>query len=498
MANPKINPVLGINQEVFNQTDWSSAYCNVEKECTRTKLKLINGSVPKKLNGTFYKNGPGRLERNGAWVHHPFDGDGMITSMQFSNGEVIFSNRFVRTKAWEEEEKAGKFLYRGVFGTKKSGLKISNACDLRLKNIANTNVIKLGDELLALWEAASPYSLDPETLITKGLSTVNGVLKDKEAFSAHPRFDPGHHKEPRMVNFGVTTGPKSTIRLMEFSVEGNNSGQLISDRKDIFPGFSFLHDFAITPNWAIFLQNAIEFNPIPYILGLKGAAQCLRSNPNGKAKFLLIPRDSGLFPKQSPRIIDAPNGFVFHHLNAFEEENELTIDSIFYQDFPSISPNDDFRKIDFNQLPEGILKRCKINLLNNKIEQEILSNQCCEFAMVNPSFQGFSAKYSWMATASKAIGNAPLQAIKKLNLVNRKAFYWNAAPRGFVSEPIMIPDEYSQNEDDGWVLILLWDGATQSSQLVILDAKNLKHQATLELPIKIPHGLHGTWVRNKI
>ena len=38
--------------------------------------------------------------------------------MRLQDGKVTFSNRFVRTKAWEEEEKAGKFLYRGVFGTK--------------------------------------------------------------------------------------------------------------------------------------------------------------------------------------------------------------------------------------------------------------------------------------------------------------------------------------------------------------------------------------------
>ena len=36
----------------------------------------------------------------------PFNGDGMIAAMAFKNGAVSFSNRFIRTKAWEEEEKA--------------------------------------------------------------------------------------------------------------------------------------------------------------------------------------------------------------------------------------------------------------------------------------------------------------------------------------------------------------------------------------------------------
>ena len=49
-------------------------------------------------------------------------------------------------------------------------------------------------------------------------------------------------------------------------------------------------------------------------MGQRGAAQCLKSNPNKKAKFFIIPRESGLFRGQPPLTIDAPEGFVFHHV----------------------------------------------------------------------------------------------------------------------------------------------------------------------------------------
>ena len=480
----------------FDRQDWVSAYRNVEKELTKVELKITKGQIPPNLKGTFYRNGPGQVERGGEWVHHPFDGDGMIASMTFENGKATFSNRFIRTKAWEEEEKANKFLYRGVFGTKKPGGTIANAFDLRLKNIANTNVIKLGNELLALWEASSPHSLDPITLETKGISTLNGVLKAKEALSAHPRFDPGHHGKPRMVTFGVTTGPKSTIRLMEFETEKPHEGKILSDRRDAFNGFAFLHDFAITPNWAIFLQNAISFNPLPFILGQKGAAQCLSSKHGGKAKFLLIPRDGGLFANQAPLILDAPDGFVFHHLNAFEQNKEIIVESIFYRDFPSIGPDEDFRQINFESIPEGVLKRCTIDLESKKIKVTTLSEQCCEFAMVNPKNEGLKARYSWMASAQKEKGNGPLQAIKKLDLRNGKEIFWSAAPRGFVNEPLMIPLPNSQNEDDGWIVVLVWNGKRLGTDLIILQANDLSEQAIIELPIPITYGLHGTWVQN--
>ncbi|MCX5967280.1 MAG: carotenoid oxygenase family protein [Cyanobacteria bacterium] len=488
----------------YDRADWASAFRNVGVELSDVAIQASHGTIPAELQGTLYRNGPGRLERGGHWVHHPFDGDGMITALRFENGAVQLSNRFIRTEGWLAEEKAGKPLYRGVFGTQKPGGPLANAFDLRLKNIANTHVVRLGDELLALWEASSPHALDPDSLETRGLTLLDGVLKPGEAFSAHPRFDPGHHGQERMVTFGVKTGPRSTVRLLEFAVaddpaNGVKAGQLLSERSDSFKGFAFLHDFAITPNWAVFLQNAIAFNPLPFVLGQKGAAQCLASKPGGQAQFWLVPRDSGAYAGQEPRIIPAPEGFVFHHVNAWEERDQLVLSSIFYADFPSIGPDMDFRSIDFNLIPEGLLERCTIDLSSGSVQSERLSERCCEFAMVNPGREGLTSRYAWMAVAERETGNDPLQALKKLDLVNGERQVWSAAPRGFVSEPVMVPRPAAAGapppaEDDGWVLCVVWNGARCASDLVILDAASMAELAVLELPLAIPYGLHGSFV----
>lgn len=485
------------NQNSFNQEDWSSAYQNVEKELVNEELKITSGKVIKNLNGTLLRNGPGILKRDKQWVHHPFDGDGMVTAINFKEGIAKITNKFVRTKGYLEEEKQNKFIYRGVFGTQKRGGLLNNFLDLKFKNIANTHIVKLGNQLLALWEAAGPHALDPKSLETIGLSTLNGVLKENEAFSAHPKLDLNSQASSELlVTFGVQTGPKSTIRLMEFSNSGNNSGELLFDRKDSFDGFSFLHDFAITTNWAIFLQNAIDFNPIPFLMGKKGAAQCLKSNPNKTAKFILIPRESGLFKGQSPLIIDAPKGFVFHHVNAYEKDDNIILDSIFYDDFPSVGPDENFRKIDFENYPDGKLKRSIINIKERSSHIRTISSQCCEFATVNPKLIGLEPTFTWMASTEQKLGNGPLQAIKKINLNTNEEYYWSAFPRGFVSEPIMVPKENSSIEDEGFLLIIVWNGKRRGSDLVILDSKDMKELAVYELPLNIPHGLHGSWIRD--
>lgn len=57
---------------------------------------------------------------------------------------MFFRNRFVKTKEFLEEQKAGKMLYRGVFGSQKPGGWLANLFDLKIKNIANTNVLHWG------------------------------------------------------------------------------------------------------------------------------------------------------------------------------------------------------------------------------------------------------------------------------------------------------------------------------------------------------------------
>ncbi len=499
----------------YDRADWASAFRNVGVELSDVPVAAARGTIPAALLGTLYRNGPGRLERGGQWVHHPFDGDGMITALRFEGGQALLRNRFVRTEGWQAEEQAGRFVYRGVFGTQKPGGPLANAFDLRLKNIANTHVVRLGDQLLALWEAAEPHALDPDTLETRGLSRLDGLLQPGEAFSAHPRFDPGHRGAPRMVTFGVKTGPKSTIRLMEFAaaddpVQGVRAGQLLAERRDSFQGFAFLHDFAITPGWAVFLQNAVAFNPLPFVLGQKGAAQCLASKPGQAGAFWLIPRPgnpAGADAPAAPLQVPAPEGFVFHHLNACESADgrELVVDSIVYADFPSIGPGTDFRAVDFDSIPEGQLMRCRIDLElartqpERAVRQEWLERRCCEFACVNPARQGLDARYAWMAVAERERGNDPLQAIEKLDLTTGERRIWSAAPRGFVSEPLMVPDPTAAahdpaSEDRGWVLCLVWNGARCASDLVILNAADMTEQAVLELPLAIPHGLHGSWV----
>ena len=90
---------------------------------------------------------------------HPFDADGLMCAITVCEGKAVFRNRFVRTKGFVRERKAGKILYRGAFGTQRSGGAFFNMFDVNIKNVANTNALYWGGRLLALWEGGLPHRL---------------------------------------------------------------------------------------------------------------------------------------------------------------------------------------------------------------------------------------------------------------------------------------------------------------------------------------------------
>jgi all-trans-8'-apo-beta-carotenal 15,15'-oxygenase len=493
-SNPAADSSRATPQRAYTTHDWQKGYQSLTQEHNYW-IDDIRGTLPADLEGTLFRNGPGRLDVHGQPLQHPFDGDGMICSFAISQGRAYFRNRFVRTQGFVEEEAAGRVLYRGTFGTQKPGGWLANAFDFRLKNIANTQVIYWGGKLLALWEAAEPHRLDPHTLETLGLEYFDGALKPGQAFAAHPWIDPQCDRyggQPCLVNFAVQPlGLSTRITLYELDTTGTITWQ----RSHSVPGFAFMHDMAITPDYCIFFQNPVAFNPLPFALGFKGAAECLTFQADKPTQVILIPRH----PDRPMQVSSMPAGFVFHHANAFQDGDDLVVDSVAYANFPAVDPNQDFRHVNFDALPPGQLWRFRLHPSTGTIEQRLLNERGCEFPTLHPRHVGQPYRYLYLAAAHHPTGNAPLQAIEKLDLETGDRTLWSAAPHGYVSEPVFVPkatqDANPQPEDAGWLLTLVFDAEQERSHLVILDAADLGRGAIADLWLNhhVPYGLHGTF-----
>jgi all-trans-8'-apo-beta-carotenal 15,15'-oxygenase len=108
---------------------------------------------------------------------------------------------------------------------------------------------------------------------------------------------------------------------------------------------------------------------------------------------------------------------------------------------------------------------------------------------------GRSYRYFFIGAAHDATGNAPLQAILKIDWQTGERQLWSFAPKGYISEPIFVPRLDAKGEDEGWVLTMVYDASHHRSDVVILDGQDLNKGPVAQVHLKhhIPYGLHGSW-----
>ena len=488
------------DREFADMDNWKRGHATVTEE---EVYELDFTQLPSDLEGTFFKNGYAKFEVGEDKVLHPFDGDGMVSAVSVGDGKAFFRNKFVRTEGYKRELKRNKICYRGTFGTKKSGGMLANMFDLGQKNVANTHVLWWGKKLFALWEGGKPYKVDPASLSTFGETVLGGALRKQDNFAAHYKIDP---KKNRLLNFCVKPGV-GDFRITTF--EFNDSFELLSRRDTDLPdGFPLMHDMGITDRYFVFMEAPAGFDPLPFVLGQKGAAQCIsfRGDEGLPSRFHLIPRD----PKDENVVtIDAPAHFIFHVANAFDdpETGDVVIDEIMA---PTMQLGDEIQDdvpiwetVDYEKaVPPYKLVRYRLNVQDRSVRStEELCDNPCDFPVVHPSKVGSDYRYAYLACAPSRAKSLPVQGILRKDLKTGEEQKWLPEPHEFLSEVAFAPrrkedGSFSDGEDDGYLVTYLLDTRELKSEFVVFDAAKVADGPVSRVPLNnfIPHGLHGTFV----
>lgn len=74
----------------------------------------------------------------------------------------------------------------------------------------------------------------------------------------------------------------------------------------------------------------------------------------------------------------------------------------------------------------------------------------------------------------------------------------NFGPRRYGGEAVFVPRADPQSEDDGYLLIMVYDVDRGATDLVVLDAQRVQDPpvCTIQLPERVPFGFHGCWTPN--
>lgn len=441
-------------------------------EGTADDLEVI-GAIPRSLNGTFYRNGPNpAYEPRGRY--HWFDGDGMIHAITLRDGRASYRNRWVASDGLKEERAAGEALYPGL-------LDISPTEQPRFKVTANTNIVWHAGKLLALVEAALPTEVQPGTLETIGLYDFGGKLMG--AMTAHPKMDP---ETGEMLFFGYSPFPP----YLQYHV-ADRSGALVRSEVIDVAWPSMIHDFAITAEYVVFILCPLVFS----FENAQKTGKLFSWEPERGTRIGIMPRSGG---NADVRWYETDASYVFHPMNAYAEDGAVILDVSRYNALRFMNA-EAARNPAIGDENAARLHRWRIDLKpGGSVTSTPLDDVSGEFPRVDERRVGRKHRFGYLAAAGpeESSGRPVWTTIKKYDLERGTSVQRRFGSANGVGEPLFVPRHPGAEEDDGYVLALVYNQARNSSDFFILDARDITGEpiAEVRIPNRIPYGFHGNWV----
>jgi len=453
-------------------------------------LADVDGTIPAGLRGTLFRNGPGLFDRGGLRKRCLLDGDGMVQAFRIGDGKVRYRNRFVRTRKYNEETEAGKFLYP-TWSTQAPGGIWSNLGGGAFKNQAGITVVLRGEELYAFDEFHPPYQLDPSNLDTLGVSWL-GLPEGGTVFSAHSKIDP---RNGDWIFFGLEFGRKTVLHLTILAVDGS----VRLHRTTELPRFAYIHDFFVSQRHIILNLHPVDIVAWEFLLGLKSMIGSLRWRPELGNMVLIFERETGA----GPEILSAESCWMWHSLNAFEEGGEIIADFVGYRNpdhflgrDPALFAIMEGRRGDYTN--PGELRRYVIDLPGRRLRETTLAAGNFEFPYVNLQHLCYRHRYGYLAEIIS--GRHFFTAVSRVDTVTGKKQTFDFGPGGYCGEPIFVPRQEFRNapgsvRELGWVLVEGYQSCSDRGFLAIFDAEGITNGplAQVNLSHHVPLSFHGYW-----
>jgi carotenoid cleavage dioxygenase-like enzyme len=351
---------------------------------------------------------------------------------------------------------------------------------------AKVSIGQFGAQVVALAETPMQIEIDPATLKSVGvfLYEPNDI---GQMTTAHPHFF-----DETMYNVVIRYGRISQQRVYRGAVgqDGLRAPTLLSAVPTALP--SYMHSFGLSARHVILTAQPFTVNPLKLLLWMKPFIENFTWQARQPTVFHVIDRQSG-------RVVgryEAEPFFTFHHVNCFEQGDELVVDVVGYDD-PSIITHyylDRLRGAAL-ALPEGTLRRFRLPLKGGhrgRLRSEQLSAQSLEMPRID--YDRFNARGDYRTVYGiSATPGRFYDQIVKVDVRSGAAQRWQA-DGCYPGEPVFIAAPESKSDDDGVLLSIVLDTSANNAFLLVLDAATLTEIGRATVPQALVFGFHSQFL----
>ncbi|MBX2802559.1 MAG: carotenoid oxygenase family protein [Myxococcales bacterium] len=435
----------------------------------------VEGELPDDLHGAYFRNGP-NPQHAPTNRYHWFDGDGMVHAVWFEGGTARYRSTMIATEALAMETERGAAIWPGVLGPFDFSLPLQP-----IKDTANTDLVYVGKQLLALWyESGRLHALDPNTLAPAGVQTFGGALT--VPVSAHSKVDPatgdflvfGYGDRPPYMRYGVVR-PSGEVHLTDITL----------------PGPRRPHDLGVTPNYSILHDFPVFFDPEHFE---RTGKRVPLFHPDVPTRYGVIPRFG---TDGDVRWFEFEPCYMLHVVNCWEEGDWVVMVGCRTAE-PVLRPDPRDGKIaamlSFLKL-QANLYEWRMNLVTGETRERDLHDLNAEFPMINDAWLGRRNRFSYHQVIPYEIP-ATFDALVKYDLATGTHERFDYGPGVFGSESPFAARPGATEEDDGYVVTFVTDTNDWTSACWVFDARHIPDGpvAKLKLPRRMPAGFHTIWV----
>ncbi len=462
----------------------------ISRRETGEPIREVEGTVPDDLNGDFLASGPVSFTVLGEPVNSWFDGQGGIHRVRINGGKVVAWSRIVRSDDYRQAQKAGVMEVNHFNMNAHTVLPFQGA---RTFNTANTQPMMWQDRLFAMYEGGLPVELSDRPLDSIHDTDFDGAVHKSEHLSAHYHYN---RKRDTILNYGLL--PHLHLNCVKKRIDDTQlqlytfprQGPPTSLAKVDLPAYPWLHDFIVSERYALFLIPPVGIDLSRMMDDLGTLADNYVWDSNGRTRLVVIDlNDPG---KAIANVLldpgpgnDQGRFWLWHFANAYEKDGKLHADFILYDDYES-GVKDFVMSIHTKDYPRTVqpsrLVRSSVRLTNDSkvvdaksFEIEVLADISSEFCRVSPRAFNREYRYIYMAAHSSvhASYNCLWDTLCKVDVVNKTAQRFTLGDEQIPSEPIFVPRRGGTDEDDGYVLTLVYDGTRDRSYLAVIASQAL-------------------------
>ena len=312
---------------------------------------------------------------------------------------------------------------------------------------------------------------------------MGGTLAPDATYSAHPKLDPATGE---MWNFGVAYGKDTQLALYRTTKEGRT--HVAAKLK--LPVSAMVHDFALTKTKAIFVVPPIVLPRVPLglVLGQQSFGESLRYRPELGVNIAVVDRATG-----ETRWSRTDPFMMFHTVNAWDEGDDVVLDVCAYPDARIMRTIEDVMVGDTPQAARACVERLRLAAAG-RVTRARISETAIEFPRV--ARRALSAEHRIVYGVAWPEGRDFIAQPAVIDTATGDESLPRSVQPSSRGSACPSPRPALTSESDVWLLTLVLDGASRSTELRVFDGADIAAPpvATVRLPHVVPFGFHGNWV----